>query len=78
MTIEYDAIKDKEASTMTEALKKMCTVVQTRQETNTDGRSRKMVREKYLCPCGIIDVVNSKMENPDAHAMYVASDKCGI
>ena len=78
MTIEYDAIKDKDVFRMSDAIKKMCILVQDRYEISTEGRPRQIINRKYLCPCGIVNVVSSKMENPDVHTIYVASDKCGI
>jgi len=78
MTIEYDAIKDKNASSMIDALKKMCTLVQSKHETSTEGRSKEMVKEKYLCPCGIVNVISSTMKHPEVLTIYVGSDRCGI
>lgn len=76
--LEYDGINDRNASLMIEALKKTCAVVQSKHETSNEGRSREMVREKYFCPCGIVDIVSSTMKDPKVLTIYVSSDRCGI
>ena len=63
---------------MIEALKKMCTLVQSKHDTSTEGGTKEMIREKYLCPCGIVDMVSSTMKHPEVLNIYVASEKCGI
>lgn len=78
MTLEYDVNKDKDAETASVALKRICALVEKKEEVSTEGRPRKITRGKYLCPCGIVDIVSDKMEQPSTHKISIKSDKCGI
>lgn len=78
MTIEYDVIKDKYAEAAYAALKNMCSLLEKKEDVSTEGRSRKITRGKYLCPCGIVDIVSDKLEKPNVHTISINSDKCGI
>lgn len=78
MTLEYNVNKDKDAVIAYESLKSMCRLMKKEEEINTEGRPRKRVLSKYLCPCGTVDVVSDKMGQPDVHTVLITSDKCGI
>ena len=76
MTIEYDTGKDKDVYRMSDALKKMCTLVQDKVETSTDGIQGHIIHRKYFCPCGMVSVLSIK--KPGVQKIHIASDRCGI
>ncbi len=84
MVLTYDVHEDKiNAKRSIIAIKEMCKLVD-RMETSGESLQKKVLHDKYLCPCGIVNMrIDVTDENgipgkPYPNRIQLSSERCGI
>lgn len=75
--IEYDVAKAPYIVDVSAKIKDACIFLHKEERITTVEKGKeKIIRSKYLCPCGAIDIREEK--RPNIHKVYIVSEKCGI